>query len=218
MLMLLVFSYSLNLNLKKVCRIHIFKNQTLAYMLPLVDMLLSDIKREIEIENKLLPSSVSSLRSSVKRSTKKRSSPASKKGKMDEDDDDAARAQDDGSHAVGRASHAAQHNTRNGRIRAIILCPTSELAVQIGNEARKFSPKPIRVMVATGGETRPLKTQKDMLEEGVDLLVATVGRAASLVSTGYLTLAYTTMVNRSRSIYVYIYICYVWPTFIVDYI
>lgn len=72
-------------------------------------------------------------------------------------------------------------------MRALVLCPTTELAVQVGAVARQTMP--LRVAVATGGPERPLKTQKCMLLEGVDVLVATVGRAAALIDTGALDLS-----------------------------
>ena len=77
----------------------------------------------------------------------------------------------------------------DGRIRLLILCPTSELTVQVGNVARRVSPKGVRVMVATGGPERPIKTQADMLREGIDVMVATVGRAVTLLDRDCLNLA-----------------------------
>lgn len=81
--------------------------------------------------------------------------------------------------------------------------------------ARRFAPRPLRVNVATGGLDRPMRTQRLMLQGkkgeeeylqdgqggaggdpqlqqerrfGVDVLVATVGRAAALVEDGSLKL------------------------------
>ena len=77
----------------------------------------------------------------------------------------------------------------DGRIRVLILCPTSELTVQVGSVARRVSPKGVRVMVATGGPERPIKTQADMLREGVDVMVATVGRVVTLLDRDCLDLS-----------------------------
>ena len=135
-------------------------------------------------------------------------------------------------------------SSRGGRVRGLILCPTTELAQQVGCVARALAAgitdglaldsacgasgtsgisgasnasgpghrdgdvaeddsdvggtgrdrrrraRGVRVAVATGGTDRPLRTQKAMLlDGGVDLLVATVGRAAALVGAGALDLS-----------------------------
>jgi len=59
--------------------------------------------------------------------------------------------------------------------RALVLAPTRELAVQIFDEARKFSyGSPARPVVVYGGtDTRQQLTD---LDRGCDILVATPGR------------------------------------------
>ena len=66
------------------------------------------------------------------------------------------------------------------RFRALVLCPTRELAAQVETYARGYARfTPLRVGVVFSGV--PLPPQERMLaEEGVDLLVATPGRLLDL--------------------------------------
>ena len=75
------------------------------------------------------------------------------------------------------------------RIRALMLCPTRELASQIhdniGQYARYLD---IRSMVMFGGVSQ--RPQVNNLRRGVDILVATPGRLLDLISQGYVDLSH----------------------------
>ncbi|CAM9163271.1 unnamed protein product [Phaeothamnion confervicola] len=76
------------------------------------------------------------------------------------------------------------------RPRVLILAPTSELAQQVHAVARQLSAfLPFRVCCFTGGNSRALRSQSKLLAEGVDVLVATPGRVATLLEAGELSLA-----------------------------
>ncbi|XP_057866648.1 DEAD-box ATP-dependent RNA helicase 50 isoform X3 [Cryptomeria japonica] len=70
--------------------------------------------------------------------------------------------------------------------RALILVPTAELAAQVLNACRAISRAgmPFRSMVATGGFK--WKTQRENLEQGTDILIATPGRFCFLLQEGEL--------------------------------
>jgi ATP-dependent RNA helicase RhlE len=79
------------------------------------------------------------------------------------------------------ASHNKQDNTQRGkRIRALILTPTRELAVQIEESVAQYSKYlDLSSMAIYGGvDAEP---QKERLIEGVEILVATPGRLLDLV-------------------------------------
>ncbi|CAM9779671.1 unnamed protein product [Ascophyllum nodosum] len=82
-----------------------------------------------------------------------------------------------------------QGRARPGRPRVLILAPTAELAQQVHGVAQMLSGTvPFRSCCFTGGIGRKLKTQADLLQEGVDLLVATPGRVATLLEAEALSL------------------------------
>ena len=60
--------------------------------------------------------------------------------------------------------------------RALVLCPTRELAAQVAREVRRLGRKlgGLRVLVLVGGE--PRRTQASALEEGAHVIVGTPGR------------------------------------------
>jgi ATP-dependent RNA helicase RhlE len=75
---------------------------------------------------------------------------------------------------------------RNG-VRALILAPTRELAVQIGESIRAYSHfASIRHTVITGGV--PQHRQVKAMSRGVDILVATPGRLLDLVNQRHVDL------------------------------
>ncbi|MCK5275653.1 MAG: DEAD/DEAH box helicase, partial [Alphaproteobacteria bacterium] len=75
---------------------------------------------------------------------------------------------------------------RNG-VRALILAPTRELAVQIGDSVRAYSHFcSIRHTVITGGV--PQHRQVKAMSRGVDILVATPGRLLDLVNQRHVDL------------------------------
>ena len=72
-------------------------------------------------------------------------------------------------------------------IRALVLTPTRELAIQIDECCRAYARyTPIRHCVIFGGVNQ--RPQVDALQKGVDLLVATPGRLLDLIGQGYVTL------------------------------
>ena len=72
-------------------------------------------------------------------------------------------------------------------IRALVLTPTRELAIQIDECCRDYARyTPIRHCVSFGGVNQ--RPQVDALQKGVDLLVATPGRLLDLIGQGYVTL------------------------------
>lgn len=78
--------------------------------------------------------------------------------------------------------------SRSKNIRAMILTPTRELAIQINENIVKYSKyTSIRTGVIFGGVGQ--KPQVDMLRKGVDILVATPGRLNDLVNQGYIKLS-----------------------------
>jgi ATP-dependent RNA helicase DDX3X len=71
---------------------------------------------------------------------------------------------------------------------ALIMAPTRELAMQIFEEARKFTYRSwVLPGVAYGGQ--PLAQQLREMSRGCDLLVATPGRLSDMVTRGKLTLS-----------------------------
>ena len=72
-------------------------------------------------------------------------------------------------------------------IRALVLTPTRELAIQIDECCRDYARyTPIRHCVIFGGVNQ--RPQVDALQKGVYLLVATPGRLLDLIGQGYVTL------------------------------
>lgn len=77
--------------------------------------------------------------------------------------------------------------SKSRNIRAVILTPTRELAIQISENIVKYSKyTSIRTGVIFGGVGQ--KPQVEMLRKGVDILVATPGRLNDLINQGYIKL------------------------------
>jgi ATP-dependent RNA helicase RhlE len=73
------------------------------------------------------------------------------------------------------------------RIRALIVTPTRELAIQIGESFSAYGKfTGIRNTVIFGGVKQG--SQTDILRKGVDILVATPGRLLDLIDQGYISL------------------------------
>lgn len=71
---------------------------------------------------------------------------------------------------------------------ALIMAPTRELAMQIFEEARKFTYRSwVRPGLAYGGQ--PMAQQLREMAQGVDLLVATPGRLSDMITRGKLSLS-----------------------------
>ena len=83
---------------------------------------------------------------------------------------------------------SSRPNHAKGRSpRALILAPTRELAIQIGDELKAYGKRlPLRHSVIFGGVGQ--KPQTDALARGLDILVATPGRLLDLLQQGYLRL------------------------------
>lgn len=74
------------------------------------------------------------------------------------------------------------------RIRALILTPTRELAIQIEEEFAQYCKySDLRHTVIFGGVNQ--KPQTDRLGRGTDILIATPGRLLDLIGQGYVDLA-----------------------------
>ena len=75
------------------------------------------------------------------------------------------------------------------RIRALMMCPTRELAAQIHDNIEQYARHlDIRSMAMFGGVSQ--RPQEKILRRGVDILVATPGRLLDLISQGYVDLSY----------------------------
>ncbi|MFT4567862.1 MAG: ATP-dependent RNA helicase RhlE [Saprospiraceae bacterium] len=76
---------------------------------------------------------------------------------------------------------------RQRRIRTLVVTPTRELAIQIGESFSAYGRYTnLRTTVIFGGVGQ--KKQTDILDRGVDILVATPGRLLDLISQGYISL------------------------------
>ncbi len=74
-----------------------------------------------------------------------------------------------------------------GQPRALILAPTRELAVQIGDSCRAYAGGlPLRFTTVLGGVSQ--MRQEDSLQRGVDFVIATPGRLLDLLQQKILTL------------------------------
>lgn len=76
---------------------------------------------------------------------------------------------------------------RAGDIKALVLAPTRELAIQIGDSFGAYGKHtPIRHTVIFGGVSQ--KAQTDALRRGIEVLVATPGRLLDLMNQGFVSL------------------------------
>ncbi len=72
---------------------------------------------------------------------------------------------------------------KRGRLRALVLTPTRELAAQIGESAQTYGKYlPVRSATVFGGVG--LRPQEERLRQGVDLLIATPGRLLDHLERG----------------------------------
>jgi len=81
-----------------------------------------------------------------------------------------------------------QINPRFFGAQALVLCPTRELADQVGKELRKLarSIPNIKLVLLCGG--KPFRNQKDSLEHGAHIIVGTPGRIQDHLNRGTLIL------------------------------
>ncbi|MEG1585669.1 MAG: DEAD/DEAH box helicase [Bacteroidales bacterium] len=83
--------------------------------------------------------------------------------------------------------HSLSENSVRSGIKALILTPTRELAVQIGLEIEKFARyTDIRYAVIIGGDS--VEEQLYLTDRGVDILIATPGRLHHLQDRGLINL------------------------------
>lgn len=85
-------------------------------------------------------------------------------------------------------SQNTQHNQQNGRkIRTLILTPTRELAIQIGESFTAYGRHTnVRNLVIFGGVSQHSQTKA--LQRGVEVLIATPGRLIDLMNQGFVNL------------------------------
>jgi ATP-dependent RNA helicase RhlB len=80
-------------------------------------------------------------------------------------------------------------NNSNENVRAVILAPTRELAVQIHKDALPIAKSTgLRLGLVYGGEG--YETQRQQLEKGVDILIGTTGRLIDYLKQGCFSLAH----------------------------
>jgi superfamily II DNA/RNA helicase len=80
------------------------------------------------------------------------------------------------------------HERRRGRIQALVLAPTRELAQQIADSFRAYGRHTgLRHTVVFGGVKQERQTRE--LRRGVQILVATPGRLLDLIEQGYIDLS-----------------------------
>jgi superfamily II DNA/RNA helicase len=75
------------------------------------------------------------------------------------------------------------------RLRALVLCPVRELAQQVAEEGRHLLKGSVLRSQAVFGKSA-LRPQRDMIANGVDLLVGTPGRLRELINCGAMSLAH----------------------------
>jgi ATP-independent RNA helicase DbpA len=77
---------------------------------------------------------------------------------------------------------------RRGVVQALVLCPTRELAEQVGVTLRRLARAngPVKVLTLCGGT--PIRPQRDSLEHGADMVVGTPGRVREHLERGALVL------------------------------
>ena len=81
----------------------------------------------------------------------------------------------------------AESETR-GTVRALVLCPTRELAVQVSSAVYTYGKAlNVRVLPVYGGQ--PYHKQTRRLSQGVDVVVATPGRLVDLLNQNYIDLS-----------------------------
>ncbi len=88
---------------------------------------------------------------------------------------------------LDRVFDAADVAELDGTPRALIVCPTRELAVQVSEDLATAAARlPVRVLAIYGGT--PYEDQISALERGVDVVVGTPGRLLDLAQRGALRL------------------------------
>ena len=89
--------------------------------------------------------------------------------------------------AIPMLQNLHQKNIRNNQIKALILTPTRELAIQIEESFNAYGRHlPLRTLVIFGGVKQG--AQENALKKGVDILVATPGRLLDFINQGIISL------------------------------
>lgn len=89
--------------------------------------------------------------------------------------------------AIPILQNLTEKNVRNNQIKALILTPTRELAIQIEESFKAYGKHlPLRTLVIFGGVKQG--AQEHALKRGVDILVATPGRLLDFISQGIISL------------------------------
>lgn len=88
---------------------------------------------------------------------------------------------------LDRVFDSAEVEERDGTPRALVIVPTRELAVQVGDDLERAAANlPLKVFTFYGGT--PYEEQIDALDNGVDVVVGTPGRLLDLHNRGTLRL------------------------------
>jgi len=89
--------------------------------------------------------------------------------------------------AIPIVQHLANDSQKNSKIKALIITPTRELAIQIDENFTDYSKHTsIKNTVIFGGVNQTPQVRK--LKQGVDVLIATPGRLLDLINQGFITL------------------------------
>lgn len=89
--------------------------------------------------------------------------------------------------AIPILQNLSHKNTKNNQIKALILTPTRELAIQIEESFKAYGRHlPLKTLVIFGGVKQG--AQENALKKGVDVLVATPGRLLDFISQGIISL------------------------------
>lgn len=75
------------------------------------------------------------------------------------------------------------------RLRALVLCPTRELAQQVADEASRICQGTVLHVACAYGKVG-IRKQSDAIAKGVDMLIATPGRVRELIDANVLSLDY----------------------------
>ena len=85
--------------------------------------------------------------------------------------------------------HEDSHGKKHHHIRSLIITPTRELAIQIGENMRKYAKKTnLRNTVIFGGVKQG--NQVKAIKKGVEVLIATPGRLLDLINQKYIDLSH----------------------------